>query len=73
MTREQGDTGRAIALLEESLAHESALRGPMGMAYTFLYLGCAVWEQGDVARATALLKEVIVFRSTPRALRTLRL
>jgi predicted ATPase/class 3 adenylate cyclase len=55
----QGDRGRAIQLLEESLALRRALKDTHNLTSTLNNLGFAAYENGDLARAISCLEESV--------------
>ncbi len=53
----QDQSGRALVLLEESLAHFRAVGDSWGIAYALYWLGSMAAKQGDHRRARVLLAE----------------
>jgi predicted ATPase/class 3 adenylate cyclase len=57
--RRFGDIGRSIALIEEAININRALKDKKGLAQCLMRLGTAVYRQGDYRRAAALFEESI--------------
>src|SRR5204863_8048556 len=54
---DRGEYGRAVTLLEESLALSRQVRDTFGTAFALISLGFVAQFRGNYARATALLEE----------------
>jgi hypothetical protein len=61
---QQGEDGRAAALLEEALAVQRTLGGKRDIAISLGNLGSVAFQQGEYTRAAALLEESLALQRT---------